>query len=104
LEGLVTAPLQPSRDQETKRGGGAFTLDGKPMHWMDGRGSGLCARCRTPWDERELTSCFYPMTLAEAVEETAMMLESVCSTTVGLAPREACEQARVLRRVLEYGR
>lgn len=103
----VTAlPLRPSRDQETKRGGGAFDIDPPhaPKHWMDGCGSGLCARCRTPQAAWGTTACFYPMTMAEAIGETAALLESVCTTTVGLSPREACEQARVLRDVERYGR
>lgn len=98
--------LFPSRDQETKRGGGAFAIDPPhaPKHWMDGGGSGLCARCRTPHAEWRQSPCFYPMTLAEAVEETAAFLESCCLTTVAVTPREACERARILRQVLRYGR
>jgi hypothetical protein len=99
--GLVTT-LQPSRDQETRRGGGVFTFDGKPAHWLDGRGSGICARCRTPWDGRTLTPCFYPMTLAEAAEEVAVALETVCVTTVSLSTREACGLARLVRAVQGY--
>jgi hypothetical protein len=94
------------QEQNTKRGGGAFAIDSThaPMHYLHGYNTGCCVRCQTPQEKWASVACFYPMTLAEAVAETATMLESVCTTTVGLTPREACEQARILRSVERYGR
>lgn len=98
----ATAPLLPSPDQETRRFGGVFHPDGRPMHYT--HGGDVCVRCRTPHDQWKVTPCFYPMTLTEVVAETAAMLEAVCSTTVSLSPREACEQARRLRDVERFGK
>lgn len=74
------------------------------MHWMDGAGTGLCVRCRTPHGDWETVPCFYPATIAEEALAVAELLESVRDSTSSLSPRECRQAAQRLRQVLRYGR
>lgn len=67
--------VERSRDQETRRGGGAFHMDGRPAH-NSGAARDVCWRCRTPVSEWREVECFYPATLREVALEAADMLEN----------------------------
>lgn len=90
----------PSSNQQTKRGGGAFHLDGKPGHWATSTNRNECARCGAAIAKWREEPCFYPVTLEEVADDACKLLEAALVTTAGVTPREAGDHAKRLRAVL----